>query len=243
MDKVGPICRTVDDCAVVFNAIYGPDDKDSSVIDVPFTWEVSLDMSNVRIGYVAQEFDRSWFDQLSRRPDQSRQEWSALNAVLTGFRNGGATLQPIELPKIQADTLRLILDVEAASAFDDFTRNRGIDLLTDQRREAWPNQFRAARLIPAVEYVRAQRVRVLLGKEMDRIMNDVDIVISPTRSLSLTMTNLTGHPALAMKAGFVDDLPVSIMLTGRLYEEASLLKVARFYERLTKWYTMHPDVK
>ena len=243
MDKVGPICRTVDDCAVVFNAIYGPDDKDSSVINVPFTWQAPLDMSNVRIGYVAQEFDRSWFDQFSRRPDQSRKEWAALNAVLTDFRNGGVTIQPIELPRMRADILRLILDVEAASAFDDLTRNRGIDLLTDQRREAWPTQFRAARLIPAVEYVRAQRVRVLLGKEMDRIMNDVDIVLSPTRSLSLTMTNLTGHPALAMKAGFVDGLPVSIMLTGRLYEEASLLKVARFYERLTKWHTMHPDVE
>jgi len=165
-----------------------------------------------------------------------------LRVALNDLRDAGVNLEPIELPQFPAEALRLILDVEAAAVFDDLTRNRGIDLLTEQGADAWPNNFRVSRLIPAVEYIRAQRARTLLAREMDEVMSQFDLFLSPARSASLTMTNLTGHPALAMKAGFSDGLPVALMMTGRLYDEETMLQVARVYERVTNWHTMHPTL-
>ena len=148
------------------------------------------------------------------------------------------------LPEFPANALGFILSAEAAAAFDDLTRSKEVDLLTEQGPGAWPNTFRTSRFIPAVEYIRAQRARKLLSRKMDDLMSKYDVFLASARgSASLPITNLTGHPAICLKSGFVDGLPQAVMITGRLYDEATLLRVALAYERATKWRTMHPDMK
>jgi Asp-tRNA(Asn)/Glu-tRNA(Gln) amidotransferase A subunit family amidase len=146
------------------------------------------------------------------------------------------------LPEFPANALGFILSAEAAAAFDDLTRSKEVDLLTEQGAGAWPNTFRTSRFIPAVEYIRAQRARTLLNRKMDALMSKYDVLLSPTGSASLGITNLTGHPAACLKAGFVDGSPLALMITGRLYDEASVLRVALAYERATKWHGMNPPL-
>ncbi len=163
-----------------------------------------------------------------------------LNAALDVYRKAGATLEAIELPGTRiANMISFILNTEAAAAFDDLTRSPEI---ADPSLNTWPNSFRTHRFVPAVEYIRAQRARTLLMRQMDELMSKYDVFISSTNSQSLGLTNLTGHPAVALKAGFVNNAPVEIMVTGRLYDEATMLRVALAYERATKWHTMHPTL-
>ena len=240
MDKIGPMCRSVDDCALVFNAIYGPDGRDDTVVDAPFAWDPAFDPTRLRVGYVADEFERPPLGALFRNARVAEARQAVLRTALDDLRRAGVTLEPIALPEFPADALRLILEAEAAAAFDDLTRSGGLDQLSEQGPDAWPNVFRASRLIPAVEYIRAQRARTLLMRELNALLERVDLFASPTLSASLTMTNLTGHPALALKAGFSGGLPVALMLTGRLHDEATLLQAARAYEQATRWHTLHP---
>jgi Asp-tRNA(Asn)/Glu-tRNA(Gln) amidotransferase A subunit family amidase len=237
MDKIGPICRTVEDCAAVFNAIYGADGRDETVVDAPFTWRPTPSLSRLAIGYVAKEFEPSLADVGGTA--------TILKDALEVLRTRGAKLHAIDLPDFPSDALDIILQGEAAAAFDDLTRSKGIDQLTEQGPAAWPNAFRTSRFIPAVEYIRAQRARTLLGRKMDALMSTCDVFLTPARgSASLPITNLTGHPAVCLKAGFgADGLPVALMITGRLYDEATVLRVALAYERATKWHTMHPDLR
>ena len=241
MDKIGPMCRSVEDCALVFNAIYGADGRDGTVVDAPFEWDADFKPTQLRIGYVASELDAP----PDGASEAQRRFWTGQRAVLLDaldtLRDIGITLEPTELPVFPADALRLILNAEAGTAFDDLTRNRGVDQLTRQGPGDWPNRFRSARFIPAVEYIRAQRARTLLVREMHNLMSQYDALLSPTLSRSLTITNLTGHPALALKAGFRDGLPVALMITGRPYEEATVLQLAAVYERASPWHGMHPD--
>ena len=240
MDKIGPMCRTVQDCVLVFNAIYGPDDRDDSVIDAPFQWNPDRDPSSFCIGYLASEFDGlNVGDSSARRIDEGQK--SSLRTAVDVFRNAGVTLEPVELPKFPVDALRIILSAESATAFDDITRSGEVGELTRQTVDAWPNHFRSSRHIPAVEYLRAQRVRTLLLKELEKLFVHYDAFVSPTRSSSLTVTNLTGHPALTLKAGFSNGLPVGLMITGRLYDETTILELARLYERRTSWHLRHPQ--
>ena len=240
MDKIGPMCRSVDDCALVFNAIYGPDGRDDTVVDAPFAWDPGFDPARLRVGYVADEFERPPLGALFRNARAAEARQAVLRTALDDLRRAGMTLEPIALPEFPADALRLILEAEAAAAFDDLTRGGGLDQLGEQGPDAWPNVFRASRFIPAVEYIRAQRARTLLMRELNTLLERVDLFASPTLSASLTMTNLTGHPALALKAGFSGGLPVALMLTGRLHDESTLLQAARAYEQATRWHTLHP---
>ena len=242
MDKIGPMCRTAEDCALVFNAIYGPDGRDQTVMDAPFAWAPRVDLAALRVGFVSDEFQRPPFGQLFGRPEAAARELAVQRTALDGLRQAGLVLEPIQLPAFPAEALRVILNAEAAAAFDDLTRSGGIDQLTEQGPDAWPNVFRASRFIPAVEYIRAQRARTLLAREFDALMSRFDLVVSPALSASLTMTNMTGHPALAFKAGFSAGLPVPLMLTGRLYEEATVLQAARAFQQVTAWHTMHPPL-
>ncbi len=235
MDKIGPMCRSVEDCALVFNAIYGADGRDDTVVDAPFVWNPDVPLSSLRIGYVAKEFETS----LTRPTATS----TLLKEALEVLRARGAKPEPMELPDFPTDAINFILSAEAAAAFDDLTRSKGIDRLTEQDPGAWPNTFRTSRFIPAVEYIRAQRARTLLNRKMDALMSNYDVFLSPARgSASLPIANLTGHPALCLKAGFVNGLPQALMITGRLYDEATVLRVALAYERATMWGTMHPDL-
>ncbi|HEX9424297.1 MAG TPA: hypothetical protein VF899_13720, partial [Pyrinomonadaceae bacterium] len=163
--------------------------------------------------------------------------------ALDALKSAGANLQPIEMPKFSVAALRIILVAEAATAFDDITRDGRVSQLSGQEPGDWPNTFRSSRFIPAVEYIRAQRARRLLMQEMDTLMSQWDVFVSPAPgSLSLLITNLTGHPAIVVPCGFPKGLPQSIMFTGRLYDEGAPLRVALAYERATQWHAMHPKM-
>jgi Asp-tRNA(Asn)/Glu-tRNA(Gln) amidotransferase A subunit family amidase len=162
-----------------------------------------------------------------------------LKDALDVLRAQGAKLEPMTLPDFPANAINFILDAEAAAAFDDLTRSGDANLMTNS---SWPTSFRTSRFIPAVEYIRAQRARTLLSRQMDTAMAKVEVFLSPTGGNSLGITNLTGHPAACLKAGFVDGLPQALMITGRLYDEATVLRVALAYERATKWHTMNPPL-
>jgi Asp-tRNA(Asn)/Glu-tRNA(Gln) amidotransferase A subunit family amidase len=249
MDKIGPMCRGVEDCALVLNAIYGSDGRDETVVDAPFDWNPDVPLSRLRIGFVASEFEQTngfggGGGRGTPNPEEARRRAEARNALLKDaldvLRRAGAKLEPIELPDFPTNSINFILSAEAAAAFDDLTRSKGIDQLTEQGPGAWPNTFRTSRFIPAVEYIRAQRARTLLCRKMDALMSQYDVFLSPTGSASLGITNLTGHPAACLKAGFVDGLPQALMITGRLYDEATVLRVALAYERATEWHTKNP---
>ena len=261
MDKIGPMCRSVEDCAVVFNAIYGPDGRDDTVVDAPFSWNPDVPLSMLRIAYIKDEFETPPVESRGPEPPGGRgagagrgasgptpeeqralreAQLKVLKEALESYRKAGATLQPIELPASSlANTIGFILSTEAAAAFDDLTRSTNIN---DPSLNTWPNTFRTHRFVPAVEYIRAQRARTLLIREMDKLMSQYDVFLAPTFSASLGLTNLTGHPALALRAGFVSDAPVELMITGRLYDEATVLRVGLAFERTTRWHSITPKL-
>jgi len=232
MDKIGPICRGVEDCAAALAAIYGPDQRDITVGDAPFNWVPDVPLSKMRIGYLKAEFEGG---------DNEKQK-ALYKEALDALKTAGAKLEPIELPKFSTGSLRIILVAEAAAAFDDITRDGRVNQLSGQSPGDWPNSFRTSRFIPAVEYIRAQRARTLLMREMDKLMSKWDVFVSPAAGASLLVTNLTGHPQVCVPCGFIDGLPRSIMFTGRLYDEGSPLRVALAFERATKWHTMRPKM-
>jgi Asp-tRNA(Asn)/Glu-tRNA(Gln) amidotransferase A subunit family amidase len=231
MDKIGPICRSVEDCALVLEAIYGPDGRDLTVGDAPLDWDPALPLSGLRIGLIQRDLD-----------GLKDEEKAVYDQALEDLRKAGVKLEPVELPETGANVIRLLLTAEAAAAFDDLTRSGGVRQLRGQAPGDWPNTFRAARLIPAVEYLRAQRARTLLMRKMEDLMSRWDVLVGRSGP-SLTITNLSGHPQVAVPCGFVKGMPQGLLFTGRLYEEGALLRVARAYEQATKWHTMHPPLE
>lgn len=234
LDKTGPICRSAEDAAVVFYYIKGTDGKDPGAVNMPFNYSPKTDIKKLRIGYAKNFFDRI--------KDTSANEWKVIKA----FEQMGVQLIPVNFPDTAAypyDIVGITLASEAAAAFDELTRNNLDDQLTRQNRNDWPNYFKAARFIPAVEYVNAQRHRYLLMKKMQEFFANVDVVITPTYAGSqLAITNLTGHPALCMPTGFTrQSLPTSITFLGNLYGEANLLSVGRALQFNTGWEEVHPD--
>ncbi len=232
MDKIGPICRTVEDCAVVFDAIRGPDGRDLTVVDRPFRWDPNRKLSDLRIGYLRQEFEN----------DTTHTEQNKL--ALETLRSLGADLIPVELPDFPVMSLSFILSAESAAAFDDLTRSNRDDLLVRQGQGAWPNTFRTARLIPAVEYIQANRARTLLMQKMDKAVRNVDLFVAPPRAGNTSLlTNLTGHPAVVIPLA-PDDKgnSVSITFIGGLYQEGKILAVAKTFQDATDFHLKHPDL-
>jgi Asp-tRNA(Asn)/Glu-tRNA(Gln) amidotransferase A subunit family amidase len=238
LDKVGPITRSVRDAALVLEALHGPDGVDDTVPDLPFRWDGSRDVRKLRIGYVTKEFDAGGSDD-SRQAAARRPLYEA---ALDVYRKAGATLVPIALPELPAAAIYAVLNAEAGAMFDELTRSGAINDLTDKGPNSRANQLRASRFIPAVEYIRAQRVRTLLMQQMNAVFNDIDVFLTPSSSESVTMTNLTGHPAVVLPAGFVEQLPVGLMLTGKLWDEATLLRAAAAYEAATDWHQKRPPL-
>ena len=234
MDKIGPICRTADDCALVFDVIRGSDGIDRAVIDRAFNYNFNTDIKDLKIAYLKNEFEG---DYESRTNDME---------VLSVFKKMGVDLIPIEMEfdNIPLNSLRIILDAEAAAAFDELTRNGLDSLLTSQADWSWPNILRTARFIPAVEYIQANRHRALLMEQMEKIMQDYDVVISPSfRGDQLLVTNLTGHPCVVVPDGFNDEnSPTSICFIGNLFDEASILLAASKYQEATDFDEMHPPL-
>jgi Asp-tRNA(Asn)/Glu-tRNA(Gln) amidotransferase A subunit family amidase len=233
MDKIGPICRTVEDCALVFNAIYGPDSTDQTLYDVPFNYNPKINLGSLKIGYLKADFD-------SVKTNGANNDTSF--AVL---RRLGATLVPVSLPKLPISDLSIILSAEAGAAFDELTRGGKEDLLVRQIKDAWPNVFRASRFIPAVEYIQANRVRYLAIQEMATLMNHVDVIVAPPfEGDNSLLTNLTGHPCVVVPNGFSKEgTPTSITFLGKLFDEATLLAVAKKYQDATEFHLRHPRLE
>jgi Asp-tRNA(Asn)/Glu-tRNA(Gln) amidotransferase A subunit family amidase len=230
MDKLGPMCRTAEDCAAVFQAIYGPDGHDPTVIDGAFNYDAAFDVRELRVGYVESAFT------------DSASERGNAGASLETVRAMGIEPIPIALPDIPSRGLRSILTAEAAAAFDDFTRSNRDDELVQQNGSAWPNSFRTARFIPAVEYIQANRVRTQVMAAMRPVFEEVDVYLAPPFGGSnLLLTNLTGHPSVVLPNGFNDrGLPTSMTITANLFDEARLLAFARAFQAASDHHLQRP---
>ena len=229
MDKLGPMCRSVDDCALVYNAIKGPDKIDHSVVDVPFQVPNKKELTSLRVGYIKSAFEN---------------EKTTLNDknVLLKLKELGFDLIPIELPEFPTNSLSFLLNVEAAAAFDELTRNNTDALLTRQIKWAWPNIFRQARHVPAVEYIQANRARVLLNQKMADLFLNIDVYVIPSFwKDNLLRTNLTGHPCVVLPNGFnKEGLPTSISFIGNLYKDGQVIAVSQAYQSTTRWHKNYP---
>ena len=232
MDKLGPICRTVEDCAIVFNTIKGTDGKDLSIIDAPFSFDANRkSLKGLKIAYLKQDFERNY-------PTKAQDSLTLLT-----LRKLGATLIPLKLPKYPVSDMTIILNAEAAAAFDELTLSGKDDLMVRQIKNAWPNSFRASRFIPAVEYLQANRLRTRLIQEMENKLKGIDVYLAPAFGGSnLTLTNLTGHPCVVLPNGFrAEGRPTSITFMGKLFGEGKLLEVAKIYQDATIFHKQHPD--
>jgi len=228
MDKLGPMCRSVGDAALVFDALVGPDGQDVSVIEQPYAIPGQVDVSGWRVGYVDEHFDGPGGERCRPVLDQ-----------LTAL---GVELVPIELPTHPVNDLLFVLSAEAAAAFDAITRDGRDDQLVRQVEQAWPNVFRTSRLIPAVEYIQALRLRTLLCQDMAAAMSDLSAIVHPTDAGQiLSISNLTGHPAFIAPAGFRDNgTPFGVTFTGQLFDEARLAALAGAWQRSTEHHFRRP---
>ena len=230
MDRVGPICRTVEDCAIVFDAIRGADGRDAAARDVPFGWDANATARALRVGYLRAEFER---DYAGRAADE---------ATLQVLRKLGVDPMPVEVPAFPHDALRLIMDAETGASFDELTRSNQDDLLTAQDKPARPNNLRHARFIPAVEYIQACRARTLLARQMAAAMTDLDVVVAPSLGETvLRITSLTGHPGVVVPNGFTGrSTPLSITFLGGLFKDAHALTLAHVYQNATDFHRQDP---
>ncbi|MEE2765239.1 MAG: amidase [Candidatus Neomarinimicrobiota bacterium] len=229
MDKLGPMCRSVPDCALIYNTIRGSDNIDRSVMDVPFQVPKPNQIENLRIAYVRSAFE----DTAATKNDK---------AVLDILRSLGLKLIPIELPEFPTNALSFILSAEAAAAFDELTRTNRDDELVRQIRMAWPNVFRRSRFIPAVEYIQANRARVLLNEKMNKLFDSIDVYVVPSFwGDNLLRTNLTGHPCVVLPNGFnKKDSPTSISFIADLYKDGNAIAIAQLYQEATAWHKKYP---
>ena len=268
MDKLGPICRSVEDCALVMSAIYGPDGQDRSVQNAAFNWDAEFNWKKLRVGYLKSEFDspeipKNATEEQAR--DYARQTYDAkyAQAALPSLQKMGAKLVEVKLPKgYHFGDIQPVLEAEAAAAFDELTLSGKDALLTEQGANEWPNTFRVARFYSAVDYIQAQRARTLAMEAMEKIFAEVDVVVTPSFGTQLTATNLTGHPAVIVPNGVRgedapppdhrDDghpqnvggpgTPVSLTFLGGLYSDARLAAFARAYQEATGFHRLHPKL-
>jgi len=231
MDKIGPICRSAEDLAIVFDAIKGTDGIDQTLYNLPFNYKPEIDYKKIKIGYLKSDFDKEY----DFHPQDS--------VTLSKLKELGAELIPIELPSLPVNNLSIILSAEAGAAFDELTRSNRDDLLVRQIKDAWPNVFRASRFIPAVEYINANRIRFLLIQQMQEVMNTVDLYVAPSwEGDNLLLTNLTGHPCVVVPNGFSSDgTPTSVTFIGRLFDEGRLIAFAKKYQDATDFNKKHPE--
>jgi len=226
MDKIGPICRSALDCALVLDAIRGEDGLDPNARNMAFNFSNKTDIKKLRVGYLKDLFDEEY-------PSKANDAKS-----LDVLRSLGVQLTAVDIStKLPLQSILLMLGAEAAAAFDELTRSNRDSLLTNQRRSAWPNSFRSARFIPAVDYINASRVRYQLIQEFYLKTKGFDVIIAPSqRGQQLQITNLTGTPCIVLPNGFNNNgSPTSISFLGGLYGEAPIAALARAYQEATPW--------
>jgi Asp-tRNA(Asn)/Glu-tRNA(Gln) amidotransferase A subunit family amidase len=261
-DRLGPLCRTVEDCAIVFRAIAKADEQDRSVIDLPFNWDAALDVGKLRVGYLARGFEDAGRNDVLTHND--RQVLETLQAI-------GIKAEAFELPPMPTNVTGGILGAESGASFDEFLRSGRDKDLTNAGRA---NGFRSSRLVPAVEYLQAQRVRALVMQQFAAAVSKFDVYVAPYLDMRaggggrggrgrgdaapatpppapppnairdhFGVANLCGYPAVSVPNGFTNDgKPTSITFMGRLYNEAEMLAVARAYQERAGWHLKHPTL-
>lgn len=241
MDKIGPMCRSVEDCALVFDVIQGVDGKDNSVIDAPFSWKPFTNIKKLRVGYLKARFERTISKSDNERAEtrniRTRKQLVLDNKVLDVMRGLGVELVPIEID-INTSDISFILSTESAAAFDELTLSGEVDNI---ERSSRPVTFRTHRYVPAVEYIQANRARTLVMEQMDKAIKGVDVYIEPTHS-NTRLTNLTGHPAVVLPNGFIDGTPGSITFMGQLFKDTETLAVAKAYQDATDHHLKYPKL-
>lgn len=251
MDKAGVIARSAEDCAFVFSAIHGSDPLDSSAQSAPFGFPSVQKLKSIRVGFVEKAFEDPRFEDSpvpvpSERKAEVLEQLAFDRQTLDVLRRLGVNLIPIKLPeRIPMSAMFSILTAEAATAFDELVRTGKVSQMVDQTAQAWPNTFRQGQLIPAVEYLRANRVRCLLMQEMEAAIKEVDVYVCPSfGGSSLFITNLTGHPALCLPNGFraSNGTPTSITFTGKLFGETALLSAGMAYQAATDFHKKRPPM-
>jgi Asp-tRNA(Asn)/Glu-tRNA(Gln) amidotransferase A subunit family amidase len=248
MDKVGPIARSAEDCALVFAAIAGKDPLDPVSTDGPAPWPARRSVSELKVGFVEELFDEDRSAGTENEEAKARAaEWRDHDRRSLGvLRELGVRLVPVKLPsRTPVAPLGMILTAEAAAAFDALVLDGRVKGMVRQTADAWPNVFRQGRLLPAADYLRAQRVRTLLMREMEECLEGVDLLVAPTfGGDALLLTNLTGHPCVVVPNGFrlSDGTPTSLTFTGRLFGENDLLAVVDLFQRATDFHTRRPKL-
>jgi Asp-tRNA(Asn)/Glu-tRNA(Gln) amidotransferase A subunit family amidase len=284
MDKIGAICRSVEDCAIVLQTIHGPDGEDLSVRDASFNWNADFDWKSLKVGYLKKSFDPDkppseqkippgeTKEQKQQREKREREEAASRArraydrkydlAALDRLRSMGVNLIPLDLPDLPYGAMTPLLTAEAAAAFDELTMTGRDKLLTRQTDEDWPNAFRTSRFYPAVEYIQANRARTLAVREVSKLFSQVDVIVASTNSQQLTVTNLTGHPAVIVPNGLRGDdapkppaidtgdddqiggpgTPVSITFLGNHYQDAKICAFAKAYQETTGFQKLHPPL-
>jgi Asp-tRNA(Asn)/Glu-tRNA(Gln) amidotransferase A subunit family amidase len=282
MDKIGPITRSVEDCALVLNAIYGPDGRDQTVQPAPFHADLTANIHTLRVGFIESAFkaptpyplspeelkslsaaDRAKREQennasLAQRTYDHQFDVRALDTL----RAMGIKLTPVELPHVHFSALLNILSAESAAAFDELTLSGRDALLSGQKPYDWPNEFRTARFIPAVDYIQAERARALALTAMHQLFSSYDVIVTPSGGTQLTATNLCGQPAVIVPNGLrgtdappyaptaEDDwpdyggpnTPVSITFLAPLYQDAKAVALAHAYQLKTGFQLLHPKL-
>ncbi len=224
MDKIGPIARSVEDAAIVLDAIYGPDGHDPSVQPAAFNPDFTIDVRKLRVGYLKSAFDKPTLEPMKppsetlagkeleaynrrvagRKAQFEQQLYDAQfnDKALSVLREMGVPLQPVELPKFNFGALLPMLEAEAAAAFDELTRSGRDAMLAGQMPYDWPNSFRTARLYPAVDYINASRARRLGMEQVAAFFAPFDVIVTPSFGPQLTATNMCGQPAVIVPNGF-----------------------------------------
>jgi Asp-tRNA(Asn)/Glu-tRNA(Gln) amidotransferase A subunit family amidase len=242
MDKIGPLCRTAEDCAAVLAAIQGQDGLDNTVLELPFAWDAAWDIRRLRIGYLKSDFEGEIANdpQNPERVKRQREIREMSRTVLAFFMSLGLKPKPVELPKLGSEAMNFILITEAAAAFDDLVCNGNLDMMSAApERSNWVNAFRLHALVPAVEYIQANRARFRLMEVYHQFFQDMDILIGS----ALGPTNLTGHPEVAFPHGFDSKgQPATLRLTGKLFGEADILLLAHAFQSQTDFHLRRPQL-
>jgi len=237
LDKIGPLCRNIEDTALVLSALNGFDAADASSIDMGFSYDGRAPVSGLTVGY-----DPSWFE--------GEDVHATDRAALEALTKLNVTLREITLPDMPVEEIVVPLNAESAAAFDELTLSGRDDLLRRQIKNAWPNNFRESRFYSAVDYVQADRMRRVVMQETQEFFSQVDVVFGPSFGTPmLTLTNLTGQPSLTMRAGFEEitprslfghpendtdetlhRIPRSVTLWSSLFEEGKIIQIGRALE-------------
>jgi Asp-tRNA(Asn)/Glu-tRNA(Gln) amidotransferase A subunit family amidase len=270
MDKLGPLCRSAEDCALVLNAIYGPDGHDMAVRDIPFTWDATLKPSALRVGYAKALFDAPERGGDPANPDRITHRLKQHDdEALETLKRIGTTLIPVEVPTGGVSS-GLILLPEAGAAFEELVRSGHIKEMVQQTANAWPNTFRAASFVPAIAYINANRARTLMMQKWWDLFRNIDVLVIPTGAGGeIQQTNLTGNPSVIIPHGFREsqplggggggapvaarpdsappaqqaprpNTPVSLTFLGPLYQEEKPLALAHAFQKATDFHLKRP---